>query len=681
MLSPRHRCAFGDDGADGYVRGEGVAFACVSATASAATAFVESTAVNQDGRSNGLTAPNPAAQARMLRAAVGSRRKLDAGFAEAHGTARLGDPIELDALGRSLREGPGAALATASVKSNLGHLECAAAQRAAGLARRPAQAPRSLHAGSTPSSTGPRTAFVVARRATPRRGSAAATASASWHERRALPRRRPDDLLSDFPAALPRRVLVADGYDSDASLAAGDDRRAHGASLASHFAGRRGGRGASGLCRERCLGEISACVCCDVLSLRAALAFAAGRGRALDESQGAGAMVACRGALAAHVLGLFRDRDACAAGTLKGADDAARVCASRGGAGAFVGRPRPADVDGDAAAGPRTALVGDAVADAPTCAAARGAVDRLLDAADALPATAHARYVVGFGLDGPRGALRGVADVAEARAAALLRLFGRLATSTRRSSVVVLTRGVHPDAWGAPDGAGVWGGALWGAATSARVELAALRADPPAIACVDSGRRASSKALRRDVQGALSDDVRLADGSRTVARLRPGRRHHAASALDVSPPAGVLVITGGTGALGLAVTRWLLELRARDDDAGAAAAATRICLLSRSGGASPAYVAGRGDLDAAARRAGASVEALAVDVGDDAALRLGPFLRRDARSSHLRRRFFERVVSRGGRRGAADARAGGEPQGRRRRSASTTRSGACSGPI
>jgi len=132
MLSPRHRCAFGDDGADGYVRGEGVAFACVSATASAASAFVEATAVNQDGRSNGLTAPNPAAQARMLRAAVGSRRKLDVGFVEAHGTGtRLGDPIELDALGRSLRDGPGAPLATASVKSNLGHLECAAGARAA----------------------------------------------------------------------------------------------------------------------------------------------------------------------------------------------------------------------------------------------------------------------------------------------------------------------------------------------------------------------------------------------------------------------------------------------------------------------------------------------------------------------------------------------------------------------
>ncbi|EGB06177.1 hypothetical protein AURANDRAFT_11050, partial [Aureococcus anophagefferens] len=149
MLSPRHRCAFGDDGADGYVRGEGVAFACVSATASAATAFVESTAVNQDGRSNGLTAPNPAAQARMLRAAVGSRRKLDVGYVEAHGTGtRLGDPIELDALGRSLREGPGAPLATASVKSNLGHLECAAG--AAALAKLGAAfdrraLPRSLH--------------------------------------------------------------------------------------------------------------------------------------------------------------------------------------------------------------------------------------------------------------------------------------------------------------------------------------------------------------------------------------------------------------------------------------------------------------------------------------------------------------------------------------------------------
>ncbi|KAJ1456736.1 thiolase-like protein, partial [Pelagophyceae sp. CCMP2097] len=141
MLSPTHRCAFGDDEADGYVRGEGCAFVTLVAASSAEAVadlrggiILASTAVNQDGRSNGLTAPNPAAQARMLRAALERAAAPPAhaggahappGYVEAHGTGtRLGDPIELAALSRVL--GGETPLRCASVKSNLGHLECGA---------------------------------------------------------------------------------------------------------------------------------------------------------------------------------------------------------------------------------------------------------------------------------------------------------------------------------------------------------------------------------------------------------------------------------------------------------------------------------------------------------------------------------------------------------------------------
>ena len=73
------------------------------------TLWIVGTAVNQDGRSNGLTAPNPAMQETLLRRAV-----ADAGvppsavaYVEAHGTGtKLGDPIELAALGAALPRAP-----------------------------------------------------------------------------------------------------------------------------------------------------------------------------------------------------------------------------------------------------------------------------------------------------------------------------------------------------------------------------------------------------------------------------------------------------------------------------------------------------------------------------------------------------------------------------------------------
>ncbi|KAJ8606085.1 hypothetical protein CTAYLR_005181 [Chrysophaeum taylorii] len=153
MLSPTNRCRFGDDAADGYVRGEGVgAVVLEKKTRLEATAAIAGVGVGQDGRSNGLTAPNPAAQAAVLAAAYcGADDRSRVSLVEAHGTGtRLGDPIELGALGAA-RLGPsGSVLRCASIKTNIGHLEGASGLagliKAALVLWRPEnQAPRSLH--------------------------------------------------------------------------------------------------------------------------------------------------------------------------------------------------------------------------------------------------------------------------------------------------------------------------------------------------------------------------------------------------------------------------------------------------------------------------------------------------------------------------------------------------------
>jgi acyl transferase domain-containing protein len=72
MLSVDNKCKFGDNGANGYVRGEGCG-AMVLKTLDRVLAdgdllycLVIGSAVNQDGHSNGLTAPNPAMQVCFL---------------------------------------------------------------------------------------------------------------------------------------------------------------------------------------------------------------------------------------------------------------------------------------------------------------------------------------------------------------------------------------------------------------------------------------------------------------------------------------------------------------------------------------------------------------------------------------------------------------------------------------
>ena len=68
--------------------------------------MIKAGAANAGGKTGGYTVPNPAAQAALIGAAI-ARAGIDPatiGYVEAHGTGtKLGDPIELSALGRALR--------------------------------------------------------------------------------------------------------------------------------------------------------------------------------------------------------------------------------------------------------------------------------------------------------------------------------------------------------------------------------------------------------------------------------------------------------------------------------------------------------------------------------------------------------------------------------------------------
>jgi len=135
MMAPDGRCKTFDDAADGFVRAEGCGVLLLKRLSDARRdgdrihALLRGSAVGQDGRSTGLTVPNGPAQEEVVRAALADADldPDDIDYVEAHGTGTsLGDPIEIQALGRVFGSGRPRPLRVGSVKTNMGHLESAA---------------------------------------------------------------------------------------------------------------------------------------------------------------------------------------------------------------------------------------------------------------------------------------------------------------------------------------------------------------------------------------------------------------------------------------------------------------------------------------------------------------------------------------------------------------------------
>ncbi|MFF7721622.1 amino acid adenylation domain-containing protein [Streptomyces luteogriseus] len=138
ILSPTGRCRAFDAEADGTVGGNGVAAVLLKrldralADGDTVHAVILGSAVNNDGAGKvGFSAPGVAGQVEVVRQAL---RRADVpadtiSYVEAHGTGtRLGDPVELKALGRALGEGTRRTgfCTVGSVKPSIGHLDSCA---------------------------------------------------------------------------------------------------------------------------------------------------------------------------------------------------------------------------------------------------------------------------------------------------------------------------------------------------------------------------------------------------------------------------------------------------------------------------------------------------------------------------------------------------------------------------
>ena len=137
FLSPNGRCASFDEGADGYVRGEGCGMVLLKPLKAAIAdkdpilATIAGSGVNQDGRTRGITLPNKDSQESLLRTVMQKNgiSTSEITYVEAHGTGtQAGDYAEASALHSVLADGrtPDDPLLVGSVKSHIGHLEAGA---------------------------------------------------------------------------------------------------------------------------------------------------------------------------------------------------------------------------------------------------------------------------------------------------------------------------------------------------------------------------------------------------------------------------------------------------------------------------------------------------------------------------------------------------------------------------
>lgn len=134
MLSPTGLSRPFSANADGYVRSEGSVVVVLrrqkdaQASGERVRGYIVGAAVNSDGRTSGISLPSLDGQQRLIEALYAETGVTpdNLAFVEAHGTGtKVGDPIEATAIGQSLGQKRSKPLPIGSVKSNIGHLECA----------------------------------------------------------------------------------------------------------------------------------------------------------------------------------------------------------------------------------------------------------------------------------------------------------------------------------------------------------------------------------------------------------------------------------------------------------------------------------------------------------------------------------------------------------------------------
>ena len=136
MLSPEGQCKTFDNGANGFVPGEGAGAIVLKRLTEAENdrdhiyGVILGSGINQDGKTNGITAPSVNSQMELERE-IYNKYHIEPesiGYVEMHGTGtKLGDPIELEALSTVYRERTNRKkyCAIGSVKSNIGHTSAA----------------------------------------------------------------------------------------------------------------------------------------------------------------------------------------------------------------------------------------------------------------------------------------------------------------------------------------------------------------------------------------------------------------------------------------------------------------------------------------------------------------------------------------------------------------------------
>ncbi|WP_043638441.1 SDR family NAD(P)-dependent oxidoreductase [Chromobacterium haemolyticum] len=646
MLSPSGRCRSFDDGADGFVRGEGCGVVVLQRQADAEAAgrtidaLIAGSAVNHDGRSAGLTVPNEHAQRELVRAALRAAR-IDASqvnYVEAHGTGTaLGDPIEAAALasvfaGRDRSD----RVLLGSIKSNFGHLEGAAGIAGlikAALTVRHGVVPATLHV-RTPNrgiewDTLPLRLALGAERIDGGDAPCVAGVSSfgfSGTNAHAVLVAPPREAAGETAASAGEGAqLLVVSAKSDASL------RGNAARLADHLAGLDASAWAAACHASR--------VARSHFPHRLALTAATAEEMARELGRFA------RGEAAAVHSGVCGGmpfgRDAAPPETDAGGDPTERLdaLARRYVAGLPVDWPAPVGAGSRVARLPAYAFdrqsywvdEGPATAESPLYriawqpveapAGARRSGERIVagdpalcaEVARALEAAGERCVIVAAEIDAIRHAgsaglvlafdrASGGEDAVEAiaRRGALLSALARERAATSSASIAVVTRG----------------GAATGPAEDVDPVLAALSA------AVRVARREQGRAWRGtiDIDGSpasfdtlaalLADEAaeeQLAVRGATVLAPRLRRAGvGAAAALPALDADAAYVVTGGTGALGLATARWLARRGAR-----------HLLLISRGGETGDAAKAACARL----RDDGVEVRVAAADVADEAALR------------------------------------------------------------